>query len=126
MAREEILFIFSGMSFYILKKIYDTSYRHFNFKITGKIFMKLISWNVNGIRAVYKKGLAEWIAKESPDILCLQETKADFDQFPSELTTLSGYQISYSSAVKKGYSGVSTFSREKILDTKKFEKESST
>ena len=85
--------------------------------------MKLISWNVNGIRAVYKKGLAEWIAKESPDILCLQETKADFDQFPSELTTLSGYEITHSSAVKKGYSGVSTFSREKILDTKKFEKE---
>ena len=85
--------------------------------------MKLISWNVNGIRAVYKKGLAEWITKESPDILCLQETKADFDQFPSELTTLSGYQISHSSAVKKGYSGVSTFTREKILDTKKFEKD---
>ena len=85
--------------------------------------MKLISWNVNGIRAVYKKGLAEWIAIESPDILCLQETKATFDQFPSELTTMEGYEISHSSAVKKGYSGVSTFSREKFLDTKKLEKE---
>lgn len=85
--------------------------------------MKIISWNVNGIRAVYKKGLAEWIAKESPDILCLQETKANFEQFPSELTTIQDYQISHSSAVKKGYSGVSTFSREKILDTKKFEKD---
>ncbi len=85
--------------------------------------MKIISWNVNGIRAVYKKGLTEWISKESPDILCLQETKANFDQFPSELTTLENYQISHSSAVKKGYSGVSTFSREKILDTKKFEKD---
>jgi exodeoxyribonuclease-3 len=85
--------------------------------------MKIISWNVNGIRAVYKKGLPEWIAKELPDILCLQETKASFDQFPIELTNLPNYQIFHSSAIKKGYSGVSTFSREKILDTKKFEKE---
>ena len=85
--------------------------------------MKLISWNVNGIRAVYKKGLSEWITKELPDILCLQETKASFDQFPSELTQMPDYQISHSSAVKKGYSGVTTFSREKILDTKNFEKE---
>ena len=85
--------------------------------------MKLISWNVNGIRAVYKKGLVEWIAKESPDILCLQETKASFEQFPSELLELAGYQIFHSSADKKGYSGVATFSREKILDTKNFEKE---
>jgi len=85
--------------------------------------MKLISWNVNGIRAVYKKGFPEWITKELPDILCLQETKASFDQFPIELTKLPNYQIFYSSAIKKGYSGVSTFSREKILDTKKFEKE---
>lgn len=85
--------------------------------------MKIISWNVNGIRAVYKKGLPEWITKELPDILCLQETKASFDQFPIELTKMPDYQIFHSSAVKKGYSGVSTFSREKILDTKKFEKE---
>jgi exodeoxyribonuclease III len=85
--------------------------------------MKLISWNVNGIRAVYKKGFVEWITKESPDILCLQETKASFEQFPTELTESSVYEISHSSAVKKGYSGVATFCREKILDTKKFEKE---
>ena len=85
--------------------------------------MKLISWNVNGIRAVYKKGFPEWFAKELPDILCLQETKASFDQFPIELTKILNYQIFDSSSVKKGYSGVATFSREKILDTKKSEKE---
>ena len=85
--------------------------------------MKLISWNVNGIRAVYKKGFPEWFAKELPDILCLQETKASFDQFPIELTKIPNYQIFDSSSVKKGYSGVATFSREKILDTKKSEKE---
>jgi exodeoxyribonuclease-3 len=85
--------------------------------------MKIISWNVNGIRAVYKKGFPEWITKESPDILCLQETKASFDQFPSELRERSDYEIFHSSADKKGYSGVATFSREKFLDTKNFEKE---
>ena len=85
--------------------------------------MKIISWNVNGIRAVYKKGFPEWFAKESPDILCLQEIKASSDQFPSELKENCDYEIFYSSALKKGYSGVATFSREKILDTKKCEKE---
>jgi exodeoxyribonuclease-3 len=83
--------------------------------------MKIISWNVNGIRSVYNKGFVEWFDKESPDILCLQETKANYDQFPPELIGKSEYAISHSSAVKKGYSGVATFSREKILDTKKIE-----
>jgi exodeoxyribonuclease-3 len=85
--------------------------------------VKIISWNVNGIRAVYKKGFPEWFSKESPDILCLQETKASFDQYPIELTKLAEHQIFHSSAVKKGYSGVATFSREKVLDTKYFEKD---
>lgn len=84
--------------------------------------MKLISWNVNGIRSVYNKGFLEWFTKESPDILCLQETKAQFDQFPLELREMKDHAISYSSAEKKGYSGVATFSREKVLDTKNFEK----
>jgi len=85
--------------------------------------MKIISWNVNGIRSVYNKGFVEWFTKESPDILCLQETKANYDQFPPELVESAEYAITHSSAVKKGYSGVATFSREIILDTKKIEKE---
>lgn len=85
--------------------------------------MKIISWNVNGIRSVFKKGLLEWIARESPDILCLQEIKADLEQFPEDLLKHEHYQLLCSSAVKKGYSGVATFSRQKILDTKKIEKE---
>jgi exodeoxyribonuclease-3 len=84
--------------------------------------MKLISWNVNGIRAVYKKGFPEWFSKESPDILCLQEIKATSDQIPAELGKIPGYEISCSSAEKKGYSGVATFSRENFLDTKKLGK----
>ncbi len=84
--------------------------------------MKLISWNVNGIRSVYNKGFVEWFTRESPDILCLQETKANIDQFPPSLLENADYKVFHSSAEKKGYSGVATFSREKILDTKKLEK----
>lgn len=71
--------------------------------------MKIVSWNVNGIRAAAKKGLPEFIQTFKPDILCLQETKAHLDQVENEIKNL-GYQYSYwSSAVKKGYSGVATF-----------------
>lgn len=84
--------------------------------------MKLISWNVNGIRSVYNKGFLEWFTRESPDILCLQETKANFEQFPLELREMKEHAISHSSAEKKGYSGVATFSRKNILDTKNLEK----
>ena len=83
--------------------------------------MKIISWNVNGIRAICNKGFVEWIAQESPDILCLQETKADISQFPQTVVEHEHYNCVSSSAVKKGYSGVATFSREKFLDTKKMQ-----
>jgi exodeoxyribonuclease-3 len=84
--------------------------------------MKLISWNVNGIRAVCNKGFVEWFARESPNILCLQETKAQREQFPESVLANNRYEMINSSAEKKGYSGVATFSREKVLDTKKIEK----
>jgi len=83
--------------------------------------MKIISWNVNGIRSVQNKGFLEWFAKESPDILCLQEIKADFEQFPAEIREMKNHQIWVSSAIKKGYSGVATFSKKKVIDTKTFE-----
>ena len=51
--------------------------------------MKIISWNVNGIRAVLKKGFAEWFAEEQPDILCLQETKARPEQVELPLESVS-------------------------------------
>lgn len=71
--------------------------------------MKIITWNVNGIRACAKKGLQQFIKNESPDILCLQETKAHIDQVEPELQSL-GYEFyKWSSAQKKGYSGVATF-----------------
>ncbi|NMB63359.1 MAG: exodeoxyribonuclease III [Spirochaetes bacterium] len=72
--------------------------------------LKLISWNVNGIRAVYKKGFFQWFVTEKPDILCLQETKATADQFPEELKRVEGYNSHFAEAQKKGYSGVALFS----------------
>ena len=53
---------------------------------------KLLSWNVNGIRAVAKKGFMEWFKSESPDILCLQETKAQEDQLDNSIKEIEGYQ----------------------------------
>ena len=77
--------------------------------------LRLISWNVNGIRAGYKKGLLDWFKKENPDMLCLQETKAHPDQLVDELKNLDGYDSYFSSAEKKGYSGVVTYTKIKPL-----------
>lgn len=74
--------------------------------------MKVISWNVNGIRAAHKKGLIEFIEREDPDILCLQETKAHREQCEPILAEPLGRKSFWSSAVRKGYSGVATYVRE--------------
>jgi|TARA_Y100000310_G_scaffold332833_1_gene409156 exodeoxyribonuclease-3 len=75
--------------------------------------MKIISWNVNGIRAVMKKGFADFVDKSNPDILCLQETKAHPDQVDK---LLDDYEHHYwNSADKKGYSGTAVFSKIKPL-----------
>lgn len=73
--------------------------------------MKLLSWNVNGIRAVYKKGLMEWLQREKADIFCFQETKAAREQVPRAILENDGYHSYFSEAEKKGYSGVAVFSR---------------
>lgn len=78
--------------------------------------MKIVSWNVNGIRAAGKKGLIEFIEAEEPDILCLQETKANIDQVEPQLQSLGYEHFHWSSAVRKGYSGVATFSIEKPIE----------
>ncbi|HBV86821.1 MAG TPA: exodeoxyribonuclease III [Desulfosporosinus sp.] len=70
--------------------------------------MKLISWNVNGIRACVKKGFLDFIQKENADIVCLQETKVQEDQIPFNL---DGYYQYWNSAQKKGYSGTAIFSK---------------
>ena len=73
--------------------------------------MKLVSWNVNGLRAAWKKGLAEFAAAARPDVLCLQETKIQPDQLTDEMRALLGYASHWSFAEKKGYSGVVTYTR---------------
>lgn len=73
--------------------------------------MRLLSWNVNGIRAIEKKGFFEWMSKENPDVLCLQETKAHPDQLSEKFLKSHGYHVYWASAEKKGYSGVAIFSK---------------
>lgn len=81
--------------------------------------MKLISWNVNGIRAADRKGLFEWFKKENPDIVCFQEIKALKEQFPPHLKNTPRYNIFINPAERKGYSGVATYSKQKPIDVKK-------
>ena len=79
--------------------------------------LKLLSWNVNGIRAVEKKGFSEWLKKENPDILCLQETKAQPGQLSNNLVEPIGYTTYWNYPEEiKGYSGVALFSKQKPLD----------
>ena len=81
--------------------------------------MKLISWNVNGIRAADRKGLFDFFKKEKPDVLCLQEIKAMPDQFPPHLKNTPGYHVFINSAERKGYSGVATYIKQKPKTVKK-------
>lgn len=76
---------------------------------------RIISWNVNGVRAAARKGLLEYLRRERPDVLCLQETRADRSQLTEDLTDPPGYHSYWSSAERKGYSGVAVYSREKPL-----------
>lgn len=73
--------------------------------------MKIFSWNVNGVRAIEKKGFLEWIEEEDPDIVCIQETKAKVEQLGSSLIEDHGYHTYWHSAERPGYSGVATFSK---------------
>ena len=77
----------------------------------AKKSIRLLSWNVNGIRAIQKKGFLEWFKTANPDILSLQETKAHPDQLDDALKNVDGYESYFSSAEKKGYSGVVTYTK---------------
>src|SRR5262245_45332716 len=78
--------------------------------------MKIISWNVNGIRAIHKKGLEDFLKREEPHIFCAQETKCQKGQIGPELHELAGDKSFWSCATRKGYSGVTTFTREEPQD----------
>lgn len=74
--------------------------------------MRIITFNVNGIRAALKKGLQDWALSEQPDVLCLQEIKARPEQLPTENQIWSGYHAHWNPAHRPGYSGVATFTRD--------------
>ncbi|MDD5760133.1 MAG: exodeoxyribonuclease III [Desulfobulbaceae bacterium] len=73
----------------------------------------LISWNVNGIRAMEKKGFVDLVRDLSPDIFAIQETKAHPEQLSNELLNIPGYNSFWAAAMRKGYSGVAVYSKEK-------------
>src|SRR5438093_11270043 len=73
--------------------------------------MKLISWNINGIRAAWKKGFLDFVAAEQPDILCVQETKIQHEQLTPDMRDMGGYRSFWSMAEKKRYSGVTTYTK---------------
>jgi len=75
------------------------------------VILKILSWNVNGIRAAAKKGIVDWIKEESPDVLCLQETKAEEGQLDDSLKNIEGYYSYFCTAEKKGYSGVVIYTK---------------
>jgi len=80
--------------------------------------MKIISWNLNGIRAVAKKGLMDKIETMNPDVICFQETKAQDDQVAEVLKELNGFHFYSNSAVKKGYSGTAIVSKKEPISVK--------
>ncbi|RYD51769.1 MAG: exodeoxyribonuclease III [Sphingobacteriales bacterium] len=78
--------------------------------------MKIVSYNVNGLRAAIKKGLLDWLVQTAPDVLCLQEVKALQTDIDLSLFESLGYQCHWFGAEKKGYSGVATFTKEAVCE----------
>lgn len=79
--------------------------------------MRLVSWNVNGLRALHRQGYWNWFEKTKPDVFCLQEIKAEMEQLPPEVANPDGYHAHFnSSQERKGYSGVATYSSVKPED----------
>jgi exodeoxyribonuclease III len=77
------------------------------------IDMKIISWNVNGLRAVYQKGFPAWLEKSGADIVCVQEVKAQASTVPQDLFSGSKYSFIANYAERPGYSGVGVYVKEK-------------
>ncbi|MFA5992844.1 MAG: exodeoxyribonuclease III [Candidatus Pacearchaeota archaeon] len=91
--------------------------------------MKIISWNVNGLRSIERKGFLSWLEQNSPEIICLQEIKVTEDRLRDEFKKLKGYNTYFNFADEVGYSGVAVFTKEKpkfvenVLGLKRFDKE---
>lgn len=78
--------------------------------------LKMLSWNVNGIRAGLKKGFLDWFKEQDADIVGIQETKAHIEQIPDEVKEVEGYYTYFCQGEKKGYSGVGLFTKIKPLN----------
>ncbi len=81
--------------------------------------IRIESWNVNGIRAAYKKGFISWLTSSAPDILCVQETKADAEELPRAIVEAEGYSSYWHSSQQKGRSGVAVYTKKKPLHVDK-------
>jgi len=79
--------------------------------------MKIVSWNVNGIRSIHSKGFLEWFKKENADIVCIQEIKADKESIPEGFFNIKSHHCISLSAEKKGYSGVLTLTKKEPIKT---------
>ena len=75
--------------------------------------MRIFSWNVNGLRAVVKKGFFDWLNSEAPDVVCLQEIKARTEDLEESIRNPDGYHAVWNPAQRKGYSGVAVFTKKK-------------
>ena len=73
--------------------------------------LRILSWNVNGLRAAHRKGFPEWFTSENPDILCLQETKISEEQLSPTFRQVEGYDSYFACAERKGYSGVAIYTK---------------
>lgn len=91
--------------------------------------MKIVSWNVNGIRAIYKKGFLDWLITINADIVCLQEIRAQKEEIPADLLEPKDYHSYFNQSLKKGYAGVAVYTKQKPLKVeyklglKKFDEE---
>jgi len=81
--------------------------------------MKIVSWNVNGLRSVYNKGFSKWFTEIDADVICLQEVKAQENQLPQNLISPKNYYSYFNCASKKGYAGVAVYSKTKPLKTER-------
>jgi exodeoxyribonuclease-3 len=73
--------------------------------------MRIVTLNVNGIRSAARKGLFDWLPQQAPDVVCLQEVRAQPEQIADELYHPAGFHCYYETAQRKGYSGVALYSR---------------
>lgn len=81
--------------------------------------MKIVTWNVNGIRAVFKATFLEWLKSSDPDIICLQEIKADFSELSDEYTQIDGYYAYFNSGLRKGHAGVAVYTKARPVRVEK-------